>query len=73
LAGAAACEVDKQGRILLPQVLREFAKLEKDVVLVGVASRVEIWSKAVWDESVENYDDNMDDIAENMESLGFSI
>jgi MraZ protein len=34
---------------------------------------VEIWSKAVWDESVENYDDNMDDIAENMESLGFSI
>ena len=42
LAGAAACEVDKQGRILLPQVLREFASLEKDVVLVGVASRIEI-------------------------------
>ena len=45
LAGAAACEVDKQGRILLPQVLREFASLEKDVVLVGVASRIEIWSR----------------------------
>ena len=47
LAGAAACEVDKQGRILLPQVLREFASLEKDVVLVGVASRIEIWSSSL--------------------------
>lgn len=73
LAGAAACEVDKQGRILLPQVLREFAGLEKDVVLVGVASRIEIWSKEHWDESMDTYDDDMDEVAENMESLGFSI
>ena len=73
LAGAAACEVDKQGRILIPQVLREFAKLEKDVVLVGVASRIEIWSKEVWDESISTYDTDMDEVAENMENLGFSI
>ena len=73
LAGAAACEVDKQGRILLPQVLREFAKLEKDVVLVGVASRIEIWSKEVWEESVNTYDTDMYEVAENMENLGFSI
>ena len=73
LAGAAACEVDKQGRILLPQVLREFAGLEKDVVLVGVASRIEIWSKEHWDEAMNTYDGDMDEVAENMESLGFSI
>ena len=73
LAGAAACEVDKQGRILLPQVLREFACLEKDVVLVGVASRIEIWSRERWDESMNTYDGDMDEVAENMESLGFSI
>ena len=73
LAGAAACEVDKQGRILLPQVLREFASLEKDVVLVGVASRIEIWSRERWDESMYTYDGDMDEVAENMESLGFSI
>ena len=42
LAGAANVEVDKQGRILIPSVLREFAGLDKDVVLVGVASRIEI-------------------------------
>ena len=45
LAGASACELDRQGRILIPAVLREFAKLEKDVVLVGVGSRIEIWNK----------------------------
>ena len=73
LAGAAACEVDKQGRILLPQVLREFASLEKDVVLVGVASRIEIWSRERWDESMNTYDGDMDEVGENMESLGFSI
>lgn len=73
LAGAAACEVDKQGRILLPQVLRKFASLEKDVVLVGVASRIEIWSRERWDESMNTYDGDMDEVAENMESLGFSI
>ena len=73
LAGAAACEVDKQGRILIPQVLREFAKLEKDVVLVGVASRIEIWSKEVWEESISTYDTDMVEVAENMENLGFSI
>ena len=73
LAGAATVEVDKQGRILLPSVLREFAGLEKDVVLVGVASRIEIWSKDRWLQSISTYDDDMDEVAANMESLGFSI
>ena len=45
LAGAASVEVDKQGRILLPAVLRDFAGITKDAVLVGVGNRVEIWSK----------------------------
>lgn len=71
LAGAATCEVDKQGRILIPGVLREFAELVKDVVLVGVLSRIEIWSKDKWLES--NVYEDMDDIAEHMEELGLSI
>ena len=73
LAGAAECELDKQGRILIPSVLREFAGLDKDVVLVGVASKIEIWSKERWDESNGEYETNMDDIAMNLETLGFSI
>ena len=71
LAGAATVEVDKQGRILIPGVLREFAELTKDVVLIGVASRVEIWSKERWD-GTASYDD-MEEIAEHMADLGLSI
>ena len=68
LAGATLCEVDKQGRILLPAVLREFAKIEKDAVMVGVGNRIEIWSKESW--SSANVYDDMDEIAESMQGLG---
>ena len=71
LAGAAGVEVDKQGRILLPGSLREFAELTKDVVLIGVGSRIEIWSKERW-ESAASFED-MDDIAEHMADLGLGI
>ena len=71
LAGASQVEVDKQGRILIPNVLREFAGLEKDVVFLGVGSRIEIWSRQAWD-GEGNFDD-MDDIAERMADLGLSI
>ncbi len=68
LAGAAIVEVDKQGRILIPPVLREFAALEKDVVLIGVSRRVEIWSRERWE--TENTFDDVEEIAEHMEGLG---
>ena len=71
LANAAPCELDKQGRILVPQTLREFAGLEKDVILAGNLSRVEVWSKEKWSENC-NYDD-MDSIAADMENMGIVI
>ena len=70
-AGAATCEVDKQGRILIPNNLREYAGIDKDVVSVGVLSRVEIWSKEKWLDSGDY--DNMDEIAEHMAELGLGI
>ncbi len=70
-AGACNCEVDKQGRILIPSNLREYAGIEKDVVSVGVLSRVEIWSKEKWQDNGD-YED-MDEIAEHMAELGFGI
>lgn len=71
LSGAAAVELDKQGRILIPNNLREYGGLEKEVVLVGVANRVEIWSKDRWEASAVMED--MDEIAESMDELGLSI
>ena len=71
LAGAADVEVDKQGRILLPQHLREFGEIDKDVVLVGVGSRIEIWDRDKW--IIENSYDDMDVIGESMESIGITI
>lgn len=71
LAGAALVELDGQGRILLPAVLRKFAGLEKEAVVVGVGSRVEIWDKTRWEETT-SYDD-MDEIASNMADLGIII
>ena len=71
VAGATMCELDKQGRILVPQTLREFAGLEKDVVLTGNLNRIEVWSREKCSENC-NYDD-MDGIAESMQDMGIII
>ena len=73
VAGATPSELDKQGRILLPATLREFAGLEKDVVLTGMLNRIEIWSKEKWNENNSLDDVAMDEIAEQMTDLGFGI
>ena len=71
VAGATNCELDKQGRILVPQTLREFAGLEKEVVLTGNLDRIEIWSKEKWSENCDYGD--MDNIAESMQDMGIII
>jgi len=68
-SGAAECEVDKQGRILIPSNLREFAKLDKEIVVTGVSTRIEIWSKENW-EAYNNSGMDADGIAEKMSQLG---
>ena len=67
-SSAIECELDSQGRILITQNLRQHAELEKDVVVIGVSTRIEIWSKQKW----ESYNDEQDsdDIAEKMSMLG---
>lgn len=73
LSGAAECEFDKQGRILLPSSLREYAGLTKDVVLVGSVSKIEIWDKERFEAFSSEFEGNIEAIAENMAGLGFSI
>ena len=69
-SGATECELDKQGRILLPANLREYAQLDKDVVLVGVSSRVEIWSQALWTDYSRQAEDAYASAAESLVNLG---
>lgn len=67
-SSAIECELDSQGRILVSQGLRTYASLEKELVIIGVSSRIEIWSKDKWEEY--NNAQDSDDIAEKMTLLG---
>lgn len=72
-SGAAECEIDKQGRILIPGNLREYAGLEKDVVVIGVSSRVEIWSKNRWESYSIQAASSYEEIAEKIVDLNLDI
>ncbi|MBI5344744.1 MAG: division/cell wall cluster transcriptional repressor MraZ [Deltaproteobacteria bacterium] len=67
-SSAMDCSIDSLGRMLIPQVLRDYAKLEKDVVLIGALKIVEIWSKDVWEKATLSA--SPDDIAGTLERLG---
>ena len=71
LAGAANVEMDKQGRFLIPAKLREAAGLTKDIVTVGVLSKLEIWDKEKWE--ANNVYENMDEIAEHMSEFNLKF
>lgn len=66
LSGAIVCELDKQGRVNISSPLAEFAKLDKDCIIVGVNDRLEIWSKSNWEEFFNSNSDKLSDIAENL-------
>lgn len=69
-AGATEVEVDKQGRINIPQVLRDYAGIKKDVVIAGVATRAEIWGSEAWDKYTSSEALNVSNIASQMSNLG---
>lgn len=66
-SSAVECEIDKQGRLTIPQHLREHARIGKELVTIGARSKVEVWSKQEWD--AYNAENN-EDIAEKMAELG---
>ena len=72
-SGAITLEFDKQGRINIPTYLNEYAKLLKDVVIVGVINRIEIWSKDNWEEFMNNNIESLSDISENLFNSDFDL
>jgi len=69
-SSAIECILDKQGRILIPQTLREYADLDKEVVLVGQLRKIEIWSKKRWSEEIIKAHENFDQISDVLSELG---
>lgn len=70
-SGAVECDLDKQGRINIASNLLQYAKLEKECVVIGVSNRIELWSKSIWEQYTEEQEDSFAEIAENM--IGFDI
>ncbi|MDA9428843.1 Cell division protein MraZ [Enterococcus mundtii 1A] len=69
-SAATECELDKQGRINIPNTLRNYATITKECVIVGVSNRIEIWDEAKWQEFSEAAEENFNEIAENMIDFG---
>ncbi|HEU5139827.1 MAG TPA: division/cell wall cluster transcriptional repressor MraZ [Bacillales bacterium] len=65
-SGAVECELDKQGRVNVATPLRNYAKLEKECVIIGVSNRLELWSKPVWDEYYTESEESFSEIAESI-------
>jgi MraZ protein len=68
-SGATECPLDRQGRVLIPPSLREFADLKKEVVLLGLANRIEIWSKEKWGSFLHESQENFEEIASKLSEL----
>ena len=68
LSGATECEIDKQGRFLIPTNLRIAGNLEKEAIIIGEGTRLEIWNKETWEKCDQEI--SADEIAENMANLG---
>jgi MraZ protein len=73
LAGATECELDRQGRVNIPANLREHAGLDKDCVVIGVSSRVEIWSKENWESYSKMSEQSFNEIAEKLVDFNLDL
>ena len=69
LSGATEAEPDKQGRVILPQNLREYAGLSKDVFILGVGSRIEIWDKDSWEKTKIDLEEGFSILAESVAGI----
>lgn len=70
LAGATDVEIDGQGRVLIPDYLKSYALLHKNVIVAGVYNRLEIWDEAKWKQYKQKAEKNSDEIAEQLGKLG---
>jgi len=68
--GAFACEMDKQGRVLIPPALRQYAGLDGDVVIAGLNTYIEVWSAVRWEQELPRFEAGASSLAEQLSNLG---
>lgn len=68
-SGACELTIDKQGRILIPKVLQEFAEIRREIMIIGVSNRIEIWDKQVWQDFYKSSKDSFEELAEKILDL----
>lgn len=69
-SGAEECSVDAQGRVVIPPRIREYAGLEKEIVVVGVSDKVEVWNRGKWEDYMNSPEFDAEAVADVMEELG---
>lgn len=69
-SGAVDCEPDKQGRVSLPQHLRDHAQIQRDLYILGVSTRIEIWAKEIWEEYSQKAEESYEALAEKIIGIG---
>lgn len=72
-SGAITLEFDKQGRIVIPSYLLEYANINKELVIIGVLNRIEIWDENKWDSFMQENVDSLSDISENLFDASFEL
>ena len=70
ISAASECPIDKQGRILIPETLRQYAGLERDLIVVGMSNRIEIWDKMRWKNEYQKAQENLEGIGETLAGFG---
>lgn len=70
LSGASEVELDQLGRILLPEYLKDYAALQKNAMIVGVHTRLELWNPERWEDYKHKVESNADELAERLGNLG---
>jgi MraZ protein len=63
---ATNCTIDSQGRVIIMKYLRDYARIDKEVMIIGVSDRIEIWSKDIWQKYFDKIEDSYEDIAERV-------
>ena len=70
LAGAAPAEFDRLGRIVIPEYLKEYAKIKKNVVITGLNNRLEVWSEELWNTYRQKAEESIEDFVSKLGDLG---